>query len=708
MFPKGDKPVSITLFKNVPFDNSYTDHVFRPEFKKSSGGVVSSIPSWTMGYFLQVEDENGQRYYPSYSLSGEYNFPYGNGINTSIVLEIPSAFTTANYMMVTSDVGVNQKVFYFFINNVTELNAEGNNVTCRYELELDVIATYDGKIMDALKDYPLLTQRKHCQRFGIHSNKTIPYCTDLATNEEIFAGLKPTQVKDVHETTLDLDLDDYPYFLKSRLNWMYVMVDTSSGDNVKSLNVKGTSTFKPVICVPLCKTFNINVNLGSSTLSDSYNVQDFVNDIWDNPSTLAVKISPYPPFTTTDNHKISFGYTTDMDGNIDSLTLNTSGETISSEVYVTKIGNNSFQWCIWRSRVLPFLNEENDTYISTIKRYLISFGYKPTTTTLRNIDYEPKMKVPPIKKYVIKTQYSDGSEVYPYLVFSHIELQNVSGLDYSLKTYKTSYPLDLTFSTYINFPDYNMLTSNGTYYYNKQINNGAISTAQYSYPTGVDATKYFTQTQGTSFVTGKIAQGVAGALAIAGGIAMGGATGGTSAIAGTKMGIAIAGGTLSITNAIAGAGAKYTDLANTPDAINGNGSSIIHDLAVGNTLQPYVVEYGLDATLEDIVLDYFYDYGYNVQRCCRFNQLLNPVSPQLENWIDERLFTRTTFNYIKLGEDIKNKLAKGDFVVSVRNKISEIFNNGIKLWTFFNKDEITHGEIDNYLFKNTYENVENY
>ena len=110
--------------------------------------------------------------------------------------------------------------------------------------------------------------------------------------------------------------------------------------------------------------------------------------------------------------------------------------------------------------------------------------------------------------------------------------------------------------------------------------------------------------------------------------------------------------------------------------------------------------------MEWLFLDYFYNYGYAVNRSCFFNSELGAVDYTDTNWVDTRLFTRNNFNYIKLSEDITNKIDSSVIPYIAKEKIGKIFMNGITLWTFFDKNIYDFSTIKVYLLKEKYENVE--
>ena len=199
----------------------------------------------------------------------------------------------------------------------------------------------------------------------------------------------------------------------------------------------------------------------------------------------------------------------------------------------------------------------------------------------------------------------------------------------------------------------------------------------------------FDSTQAQAYYQSKTASGITSGLAIAGGIgsiALGIANiGFGSKVAGAGL---IAGGTTAIASGVASAvnvsksvSSKIEDLRNTPDSFNVSGNNIYTDKARCDYMLPYVVTYQCCESIIENADDMFYHYGYAVARNCFFNTELS-YNNNLDNTVDTQLLGRTIFNYIKLNEDITNKI-NYDMPLIAKQKLSSIFNKGITLWSFF-------------------------
>lgn len=234
----------------------------------------------------------------------------------------------------------------------------------------------------------------------------------------------------------------------------------------------------------------------------------------------------------------------------------------------------------------------------------------------------------------------------------------------------------------------------------------------YTFPYGEDALTKFNDTQGTSFATSKITQGLTGVGMIglgAVGLATGMFTGGAGAIAGVST---ITTGLIQMTSSITSSIAKYNDLSKTPDTIQGMGGNFAHDIAHGFSLLPFIAYSQVNSSLRKMYYDYFYNYGYMVNRFCIFNELISDWSQVSGR--DDDLFRREYFNFIKISEDIVDKINSDVIPPKAKEKISDIFKSGIKLWTFFHWSEYLgmngslprNSKISDYYLKDYYENAE--
>lgn len=721
IIPSAIEPVSLYLFKNSKFTNNYDDHIFRPTFKKNGVSLYSMDYSELLGE------------YETLALTGTFNFNYNNGLVSSVILEIPTTWVSSNYMYVRNADATSK--YFYFITNFSILNHSDINGKCtvKFDLELDVIETYKNEILGSLKNYPIEVERKHCQRFALKdaNNVAIPYCSDLVLNEKEISRVNPNIIKKLSKPSLNVegnystaDITTDSNLILSNIKWLYlgtdfveILTEDLGTVDIHTTEIGGVTMPLFNACVPLVKKFVIKDN----NYTINFNITDFINYFFNDAHTFSMRVSPYPPFNDTVWSLKTNGVT--YDSATDTLTFEMKDNSITKTtatgygIFDFTIGATEFKFIEYYPHddyplkdCLVIVNQEECDYhynpcnIYDIKPY-------PTTSTTRDYGYEIKSNFSPYTKVFIKAQYGDAKEIHPELcyavtipyrrVLKETNLDNYQEcLAVYLDAYATGYIGDFSFSIYPNYPSsYKDISK-----YYKEINNGYIHSPNYSFPNGSSALSQFSNTQSNQFTTQKVGQVIGGVLAIVGGV-MASGTGNTG------LGVVgIASGVASIGTAIGGATAKYADLENTPDTISNIGGTVVHDNAIGNTLHPYLCIYELTPSEKEMINDYFYEFGYNVQRCCYFNDELYPSNYATSNWVDERIFTRNTFNYVKLSEDITNKIDDEKMPFIVKKKISDIFKKGIRLWTFFDKNNLydIQDEYELKLFKKEYENAEVY
>lgn len=472
----------------------------------------------------------------------------------------------------------------------------------------------------------------------------------------------------------------------------------------------------PVSCIAFPDAPYFIVRTPNSLFPDRVLSRDaFLNAVYDDPAVYSIKISPYPPFTklsgsTYQNECFKF-YDAGLQSDavalvIDDLAIYANEQSNDSRSIQFNSGEGAYGFLsvagsglkdVFKASGIWVLVTNDNEYPYKPVEYL-NFQTKPSTLVNKSVDYEPKLLFYPYTKYILKSQYSSGDELHPELIAS----TNPIGANMELKCVSTSYCGDLTYSIYPLFQNYTGLYTNVSQWY-KTINKGVITSPSYTYPVGEDALKTFSQTQSSSYNTQALGKVIGGGLAVAGGVAMIATGYGSPAGA-----VAIASGVASIGTAIGGAVAKYSDLENTPDTINTLGGNIVHDYAVGNSLHPYLCIYEITPSEKEMIYDFFYEYGYVVNRCCKMNTEIVPDDYNDDYWVDTRLITRTHFNYIKISENISGKL-HSDIPPIVKDKLNTILNNGIRLYTLFDVEFSALDPITNLyeLYEGSvYENIE--
>lgn len=739
-YPNTATAVSITLYCNIPFDNSYKHHpLISNEFKYNTYDIyaktgVGGVPANESFLNRQDYSQTGYPYvYQRWTLTDVFNFDFKNGLLGSITLELTNAQTNANYMKVVAG----SQTWFYFITGITQSNID----TYTLSLELDVLTTYQDEFLQGMKDIPVFTKRKHSHRYT--NNGLMPYCADFKNNEDAFAGVKPTKITQLHKAHYKEDK------MKSLegVMWLYVCC-TIPADTYGDIP---TNHLEPVLkkSVYTCNgkqyplaMLAIPLNVNSVEYRDEDNTHSIVmshdviiasiRQLIDDGSVHGAKISPYPPFTTdahsgtsiSNGNLVIYGQTSEvLDSGLVHIYQLSIGD---SEMIYGKIDTYSganFGKLLILMMVFGFIiiSEQNSASFIFDEITPTNLGIKnnsaPSIYTARYDD--PKLLFSPFRKYKINAQYSsEGSEFYPELYYC--EYPSTKG--FNLESIATAYIGDNNFYTKV-WIDTGLIDNPFNRYQYEKI--GLASSVNYIFPCGTNALDVFNSTQAQSFYQSKTASGITSALTIAGGIAsVAGGVAMTAGSAGTAspFGIgliasgatAIAGGVAGEVNTIASTQAKLEDLKNTPDSINISGSNFITDefITYNNTnCLPYVVVYDVSPVIKENANNFFYKYGYQVSRECYFNTELK-YDASTSQKIDNNLFGRTLFNFIQLQEDITNKI-NADIPYIAKKKISSIFNEGITLWSFFgvrglwnNFVPTSTDYVENWLFKNYYDNTE--
>ena len=711
-YPQVMGTCDITLYANIPFDNSYQHHcLVSDRFKYNANDVYHSSIGYTnpaCERFIDRRDYKvaGMPYvYKRWTLTGDYNFNFSNGLMASLTLELTPAQTNANYMKLVCG----SDIYYYFITGISQVNFDTYNLS----LELDVIMTYQDEFLDGMKDVPVLTQRKMCHRYT--NDGLTPHCADYKTGDSAFAGVKPSIVDDTIQTYLSGELDD----LKT-IQWLYICVDADVGSsgitppfNVDSYYKYG-GTIHPLsmMVVPLGMNDLIFTDGTNSVTISGSTIINVIHNLVGSGVFHACKLSPYPPFksnTMTITKDASNNYT--IRDTPAKMVIQDDGSGNHNVVMYTNSKTKIYAGGLAPAIYLPTILEE---YRSDFQTSPFSLGfnndYAPTITSNRYKD--PKLLFSPFRKYTISAPYGDDFEFYPELVYSDgVYLDD----EFYLSTIYTCYIGDYNISTYLN----PVTDDNGYDFFKsyKDLNIGLACNVNYNLPVGQDALASFNLTQSQTFYQSKIASGITSGVTIAGGIgsiALGVASENPLLIGAGAT--AIAGGIASGVNAIKSTTAKIEDLKNTPDSINVQGSCYVNDFARRSYLMPFITQYIVSSVILDNADDYFYQLGYQVSRDCYFNTELsfdNDVSYQSDN----NLFNRTIFNYIQINEDITNKI-NANIPYVIKKKLSQVFNQGITLWTFFGFSQVyliyppqdydpdyTY-DIDKWFMKHKYDNTE--
>lgn len=722
-FPNALSITSVRLYSNIPFDNTYQHHsLISSLFKYNNTKLYSGVDLGLLcERFINRKDytqTGSPYYYPRYDFLTNFNFDYNNGLNATLRLELTSEQTNANYLRLQVGNSAPYTYYYYFITGIKQSNADTYTLT----LELDVLMTYQDEFLNGMKDVPVFTERKHSHRYT--SDGLRPYCCDLKTGEQAFAGVKPSLVKKHYQTSFN----NSNMKKLEGIMWLYMCCDLGSHVSDYPENLLYSCLGKTYPLIMLAVPININslkyVGSGDAVLG-TYSADDLnviVNLMVGSGYVHGAKVSPYPPFKSANSITYSGG----------DLTIKGTHTDISATIKKFKLGNNTF---IISSHSTPAITTTMLMMrgcIAIIDQKDINYTYDDINLELNNLAspsvtynryLDPKLLFSPFRKYVLNAQYcTNGYEIYPELLYS----QNAtsSGDLLTLITYTTSYIGD---NNIITLPYFG---STDIYNYCEYEKIGLSSAMNYTFPVGTNALDVFNATQRESFYTSKVATGITSGLSIlagGGSLALGIAglagapfTSGMSAVASVGL---IAGGAGALVGGVAGEitnavsiSAKMEDLKNTPDSINISGSNFIFDDAVAGSSYglPYVDVYDVGNAIKETADDFFYNYGYQVSRECYFNQEIK-IDNTTNNYVDNNIFGRSIFNYVKINEDITTKI-NANIPYIVKQKLSSIFNNGITLWSFFGFGQMwavtppaspdSAYYLDKWFMKCTYDNTE--
>lgn len=738
IFPENNSPVTITLYRDIPFDNTYKNHSLIYDWKYNNTSISSG--TFAQSNFLERSYKRGnvvRKIYTSYTMTGEFNFAYGNGLVTSVVLELTSAQTLCNYMKVSS---VGNGDLFYFITSITQVNG----ITYNLSLELDVLMTYGTEFLNSMKDVPVFTRKKHC--FRVNSSGAFG-CKDFGSIEPEFANIKASIVESKNNLSFDLTgASSTDKTTLKGLTWLYVVLareytlneemQTLLGTNFLNYNHKDDTYPFIVICLPMVEKCKFIYKSGDSIVHQTeVNVADKLMNLVGTGYYKGAKISPYPPFTDASNINLYYS------GSV--LQLEIKGYTTIASVsdaysLINNFGNNKLLFVhsditgamsAFKEFIDWFIisNDSDNTFnMGDVNILRTDVTHAPSISNTMEVN-EYKCLMPPFKKYLVKSISTQGLELRPDIVYSDNTSTEVT--TFNTKLIATCYPYDNSYFTFC--PTQNK--------FNSLANIGTDSVINYTMPVGENALEYWQQTQSAEYYQGKTAQAVTSGLSILGGIALigigatvGVASSGSLSPLGAKAILGgstmIAGGIASEVNLSKSIEAHQIDLMNRPDSFTNVGSSYVHDLAVASYditsetnqgMIPYILKLKCKDIDRECALEHYYNYGYEVNRECYFNTDLATDVYTNTLKLDNHLFTRTLFNYIRIEDDITNKIGRNsDIPYVVKQKLNAIFNNGITLWTFM-KFPFTHGSTpiatsntdsidENYLFKMKYDNAEFY
>ena len=702
LIPTTINPVTITLYRGIPFDNNYNEHTLLSNKFKFASIVTDTETNVgnSKEAFINMKDSNNVYIYPRTTKTGTFNFAFGNGLVTSVVLELTGDEINSNYMKVVSG----EDVYYYFITGITQKN----EITYLLNLELDVFMTYSEEFLTNIKDKPVMVERKHCRR-QIRYKHTQQQQTQIwekinqvcYNQETMFNHIKPQIVKrkqQLHFNNYVKDNNDYNSLMEE-LNWVYVILASNSQKTTFGYYRENGVVYPYAInCFP---TKPVMFRYNEQTI-DSLPTQQILNYAGDT-NVLKIIISPFPPFEYSDNINVT------KDSNYYYFDLSECTITTTSSAkqwrFSSQLNGVGSQINIYTSLTtgltLVGAIQLGEGFGGNYKYKEVSAGFVvPVTSTLSNIywgrDYaEYKLQLSPFNDLRMSSYYGTENHI-PKQVLFLTSLFNSDSNKIRAYTIASSNAESNSYYDYCDLGNYDVASKRG------QSNSVA-----YNFPTSTSAELLFNQTQKNQFDTAKTNAEINGVFKASAGFVVGG----SGTLPAQKLGgiLTMVGSVEEGIEKYRNYNAKLVDLANTPDKYSFGGSSYPYDMSISyadingsQSLLPYLITYGVDDVRFNRAGEFLYHYGYEYNAESYFN---TTIGEQYDN-----IFERRVFNYIKIDEDITTKLVGDNLPLIVAKKINEVLNAGITIWTFFNFDltdsAVVTRVMENYFQKDLYCNAE--
>ncbi len=701
---------------DIPLEPSYKNPIYFDEKGKLNDGTYLSPSRAT---FFEKYDSNFDTGGTGYQ---EVNFQLGDTIRTSLTMEVTdTSKLNANYLHIiwskvneaTSTRKLPNQLFYF----VKGVNQVTGNVY-KYDLELDVITTF-SPYLQIRGNKPLMTERKHCNRWGDYFTadntiylplKTgqgadavigdeidgrfraeIPIYTEKITLEyEPIKMIGVNPVVTIYNPNLGSTLD-----VRKVKSWLYVFVLRNNNtretiieyDTSKKLHLPYDTFVAPLTFEDGYNTSYTRavVEVNGAYYQNQVSARKLYNTFVDEPDLVSIRVSNVNPYADGNqfvyediNQHLTLGYP----DNTYAIIKGVGGEAQHDGDCFLKVNYLSYNGANEEPQKATI---DNDLPVFVYSNYVLGNLRNPYGV------FEPKLYTSPFRRFGIKLQGSDIKD-YDKLLSYDDGVSDLSITKQGLVTpdsQKVFYTID-----------------SGVYKDLYKSNIGLTFNPAYNLPMINDTYKTFLATQSNQQLQ-SVVMGTIGSVAQ---IGLGIATAGVASSAGAVVkGVGgVSSGVLGGINAITSYYAKREDMRNAPDAVSKMGQNVLTDTFSGNDEELYVVEYGLTSVETKMVDDYFYENGYKVLRDCYFSW---------DDNIDKNDFiiTRTLFNFVKLNDEafINNVYAEEivagrvyNYSLSTmqRRTLGEIFANGVCLWTLYG---ITTGnDIDKYYLSKEYENME--
>jgi hypothetical protein len=604
------------------------------------------------------------------------------------------------------------KQFFYFIKKARLVSAE----VVEYSVELDVWTTYENTNMIT---QPIMTERKHCNRFfkvGTGASTRYRFRTDdTMLGDELdsqFKALLPTNMQtlkyEYFKAGGNITNTAENSFLRDRINdalsstlWMYAFFTPKESDSNKT----GTSIYTELLTDPSQQPFDTGVRvlfapvkamrLNNTTTTtqrvwSAYLLYKMIKDDELNPYTISIRFSPIAPFSNWMNFGaggltdttfdfftpeiLRFNFTA-PNNTADANIIVVDGGSTSDHWFVKTgfgSGTNTSKWGDDERLMLGLLNytttqnpygSPNYHLLETTNMNMGAIGMiNDTQATIestalsktypKSVSYEPKLMTNPYKRMEVSTGYSQERQLSPLYFVNGLTTQDVGGilkfecLDIpSASDQKYAYGVSRTIDNYY-FPN------------DILFGNALRGNNIYEMPIAQDQFANYVANHSNWMISG---------------IALPLVQSGVSAIA-SQNPMALAGGVSSALNF----GIQMDDLDKAPDSMKMTGNNFVHDYTLTRPLGIRVSTYDLLDEQKRQVLDYFYEFGYRINRECRWMSSL--VAPSFGVNVHDALFNRTRFNYIKISdENLVRKITATEMSPIAKQKFAQILFNGVRV-----------------------------
>jgi hypothetical protein len=619
------------------------------------------------------------------------NFNWNDGYETTIRINntddsattSPNNFLSYNYLHLVEQKGLETLQYFFFIKNAKFINAD----VIEYRIVLDVFTTH---IQDIASDQPIMTERRHCQRFarfGTTPNFSWRFRSEDAILgdelDERFKAMIPETLNPQKQyieyftstssvpTEIEGYDDNFRAFVNEQLNetmWMYAFVlideDDSNQTGTRLLNnqpwIDSFDVGYRVLVAPV-KTMGIirTQNVGETTYI--WNAKKLYESLMSdklNPLAISIRLSPIAPF----NNRMRFNdggttpqfvpagstiaikvFTTQGNTHADLPFLKVDGSTTTGHDWfmLSGTGSSSSYWGDDTNALLGLITYSN---ISDVNANLLNqteeallnlpvynaFNTLPTNTTTKSHNNEPKLKTAPYYRLELMTGYSPIKELNP------IHFVAPTPIGYQLKFEVNDIPTiaDQKYTYAIS-----KSLANTYYANNLEYNKALVGNNLYEFVVRRDKFADYVANHSNYLLTGLAIPSISGLVNTS-----------LQAVSG-NYGRSITSGIDTVANAV-NFFATMNDMERAPDTIKATGNNILHDFSLGINLGLKLAPFRLTAEQREMAFDYFYERGYRIMRESIWKASNDSIPSNLTGFTPyDAIFNRSRFNYIKLNDD---------------------------------------------------------